>query len=234
MDPKVSQSYAALGLPSTADRTAVKTEYRRLALLHHPDKIPAWQKLQAQEDMEAINAAYETLGGYLDWKESSDRARAAEREAWGRKRREKEERMRKEREAEAERVQKMREEREKREWEEKCKKMEEEMNRGFAESRREYLRIQQEKAEEERKEREKMVDGEEEVRKMKAAWQQQYAEAGIWLAEKKKAPAGASAVVVVEEEKEDEDVEMEMEMEDAEEKIPSDGKIRFSLRNLKK
>ncbi|TID27337.1 ER degradation-enhancing alpha-mannosidase-like protein 1 [Venturia nashicola] len=55
-----------------------------------------------------------------------------------------------------------------------------------------------------------------------SAWQQQYAEAGIWLAEKK-APVGANAVV-----------EEEEETDACAAPLPSDGKIDFSLCNLKK
>lgn len=207
MDPKVCLAFAALGLPTTANRTAVKAEYRRLALLHHPDKVLAGQKAQAQEDMKFLNAADETLEGYLDWKESFDMARKMEREGWERERKAEEERARRVREEREERERKVREARER---EEERKRLEE--------ARTEHTRLKQQKVEDEKWAREWEVSGREEVKKMKAAWQQQWAEAGVWLAEKK-APAGAKAVV----EEEEEEIS-----------LPSNGKIRFSLRNLKK
>lgn len=134
MYPKVSQAFAALGLPQFVDRAAVKAEYRRLVLLRHPDKVPAGQKAQTQEDIKVLNAAYETLGGYLDWREEEEKKRRVEEE----------------------KVRRMREER-----------------RRLAESRREYIRLLQKKQEDERVERERVEEGAEEVRRMKAAWQQQ-------------------------------------------------------------
>jgi hypothetical protein len=70
MDPSIHNAFAALGLPTTADRVAVKTEYRRLSLLRYSDKDPAAQKAEEQEGMKVLNAACEALMPYFDWKKS--------------------------------------------------------------------------------------------------------------------------------------------------------------------
>lgn len=58
------QAFATLGLPRTATQSEVKSAYRKLALLYHPDK--AGPSDEALAKMKDINAAYElTMGSHL-------------------------------------------------------------------------------------------------------------------------------------------------------------------------
>ncbi|MCU0449911.1 MAG: DnaJ domain-containing protein [Bernardetiaceae bacterium] len=51
--------YAILGLPAFADRDQVKSAFKQLALLYHPDRNPGNQ--EAEEKFKLINEAYQTL-----------------------------------------------------------------------------------------------------------------------------------------------------------------------------
>lgn len=52
--------YAALDVPSTSSIDDIKKRYRKLALLHHPDRNPG-KELEAAARFQPINAAYEIL-----------------------------------------------------------------------------------------------------------------------------------------------------------------------------
>ncbi|KAE9982580.1 hypothetical protein BLS_005829 [Venturia inaequalis] len=212
MDPKVSQAFAALGLPITASRTAAKAEYRKLALLQHPDKVPTGRKAQAQEDMKVLNAAIEALESYFDDQQHDGLVR----EYLERMKRERQEKKERARAAAMERMRRVRQEAEARETRDREAWVREEERRLLAEARVEHTSWKQQKEEDDRSAREWREKGEEEVRRMGAAWQQQREQAGIWLGGEKKAPAAAPAVVEEEKEKETDP-------------LPSDGKIRFSL-----
>ena len=56
---EMRRSYGALELSWEADRQAIKSQYRRLALRYHPDRNPGdpW----AEERFKAITSAYRTL-----------------------------------------------------------------------------------------------------------------------------------------------------------------------------
>ncbi|KAI8355567.1 hypothetical protein BD560DRAFT_407198 [Blakeslea trispora] len=64
--------YAILNCVDTSSPEQIKTEYKRLALLHHPDKTSSTSK-----EFEKIKAAYEIIGDprnkalYDKWKNSS-------------------------------------------------------------------------------------------------------------------------------------------------------------------
>ena len=55
--------YEVLGIPRSANRAQIKAAYRKLALKHHPDKVPGDEaaKRAASETFAAISHAYETL-----------------------------------------------------------------------------------------------------------------------------------------------------------------------------
>lgn len=53
--------YAVLGLSSKATDTEVKKAYKRLTLVHHPDKVSFEMREQAQEKFIEINKAYKVL-----------------------------------------------------------------------------------------------------------------------------------------------------------------------------
>ncbi|PMD16320.1 heat shock protein DnaJ, partial [Hyaloscypha hepaticicola] len=51
--------YQVLGIEKDCTETDIKNAYRRLALLHHPDKNPGCKI--SEEKFKQINNAYETL-----------------------------------------------------------------------------------------------------------------------------------------------------------------------------
>ncbi|KAK5002570.1 hypothetical protein LTR28_011258, partial [Elasticomyces elasticus] len=51
--------YKILGVDKEADETAIKKAYRRLAIVHHPDKNPGDE--EAAERFKDVGEAYETL-----------------------------------------------------------------------------------------------------------------------------------------------------------------------------
>ena len=53
--------YSKLGVPKTASGTEIKKAYRRMALKHHPDKVPAEEREKASEKFKQITEAYEVL-----------------------------------------------------------------------------------------------------------------------------------------------------------------------------
>ncbi|KAI8356727.1 DnaJ domain-containing protein [Choanephora cucurbitarum] len=67
-----SDLYAILNCVDTSSPEQIKTEYKRLALLHHPDKT-----LSESNEFEKIKAAYEIIGDprnralYDKWRNSS-------------------------------------------------------------------------------------------------------------------------------------------------------------------
>jgi hypothetical protein len=59
---KHEHHYATLGLTSDASPEEVKKAYRRLSLLHHPDKNVGNEQ-QAEEEFKKVNNAYSTIVG---------------------------------------------------------------------------------------------------------------------------------------------------------------------------
>ena len=61
-----SNPYEVLGVPETATNAEIKKAYRKLALKHHPDKLPSGSSQQDKERAEskftAISNAYQILG----------------------------------------------------------------------------------------------------------------------------------------------------------------------------
>ena len=57
----IKNYYQMLGVDSDVSQQEIKRAFRRLALLHHPDRNPEDQK-QAEERFKEINEAYEALG----------------------------------------------------------------------------------------------------------------------------------------------------------------------------
>jgi len=53
--------YEVLGVGKNATQDEIKKAYRRLALRHHPDRVPAEKKKQAEEEFKEISEAYEVL-----------------------------------------------------------------------------------------------------------------------------------------------------------------------------
>jgi tetratricopeptide (TPR) repeat protein len=60
-ESKIKLPHEVLGISSTASPDEVKKAYRRLAILWHPDKVPADKKAEAQEKFKEINGAYEAM-----------------------------------------------------------------------------------------------------------------------------------------------------------------------------
>ena len=54
--------YEVLGLTFPCTEGDVKTAYRRLAMIHHPDRVSLSEKISAEEQFKKIKAAYEVLG----------------------------------------------------------------------------------------------------------------------------------------------------------------------------
>jgi curved DNA-binding protein CbpA len=57
--------YTVLGVDHSASDAEVKTAFRKLSLIHHPDKLATHsdaQKLAGEEKMKLLNNAYDTLG----------------------------------------------------------------------------------------------------------------------------------------------------------------------------
>lgn len=53
--------YALLGVARDANEAEIKKAYRRLALQHHPDRVPAAEKAEAEEKFKEITEAYQVL-----------------------------------------------------------------------------------------------------------------------------------------------------------------------------
>ena len=53
--------YTILGVKRDADEGEIKKAYRRLAMSHHPDRVPAAEKSAAEEKFKEITEAYEVL-----------------------------------------------------------------------------------------------------------------------------------------------------------------------------
>ena len=53
--------YSVLGVPRNADTDTIKKAYRKLALKHHPDKVPQAEQKRAEQKLKEINEAYATL-----------------------------------------------------------------------------------------------------------------------------------------------------------------------------
>nr|POF17310.1 putative j domain-containing protein c4h3.01 [Quercus suber] len=61
--PLPSDPYLALGVAKDADASAIKTQYRKLALKFHPDKVKdETQKKPAADEFHKIQTAYEIIG----------------------------------------------------------------------------------------------------------------------------------------------------------------------------
>ena len=55
--------YEILGIPENADSTAIRVAYKRLAMIHHPDRNPGNQ--EAEEQFKIVNEAYHVLSDPL-------------------------------------------------------------------------------------------------------------------------------------------------------------------------
>lgn len=53
--------YEILGVERTADHIEIRRAYKRLALSHHPDKVPEDERPDAEQRFKAISEAYEVL-----------------------------------------------------------------------------------------------------------------------------------------------------------------------------
>eukprot|EP00571_Detonula_confervacea_P010432 CAMPEP_0172302276 /NCGR_PEP_ID=MMETSP1058-20130122/4005_1 /TAXON_ID=83371 /ORGANISM="Detonula confervacea, Strain CCMP 353" /LENGTH=414 /DNA_ID=CAMNT_0013012699 /DNA_START=78 /DNA_END=1322 /DNA_ORIENTATION=- len=53
--------YATLGIPKSASQPDIKKAYRKAALKHHPDKVPASERANAEHKFKEIAKAYEWL-----------------------------------------------------------------------------------------------------------------------------------------------------------------------------
>lgn len=54
--------YQILDLPSRANSTVIKSQYRRLSLKHHPDKNPG-NRREANKKFNEVAKAYKVRGG---------------------------------------------------------------------------------------------------------------------------------------------------------------------------
>ncbi len=101
MTDEIRESYRLLELEPGASLEAVKTAYRELVKIWHPDRFPDDSKVQkrANEKMKALNEAYQKISAYLARNYTESRphtsARTAE-EAEAANRRQEEERQREE------------------------------------------------------------------------------------------------------------------------------------------
>src|SRR5512135_1770044 len=59
--PAKRDYYEILGVPRSATFEDLKKAYRELALRHHPDRVPAEQKKEAEEKFKEISEAYAVL-----------------------------------------------------------------------------------------------------------------------------------------------------------------------------
>jgi DnaJ-class molecular chaperone len=53
--------YKLLGVEKSAEASAIKTAYKKLALKYHPDKVPEEERSQATEKFKEISEAYSIL-----------------------------------------------------------------------------------------------------------------------------------------------------------------------------
>ena len=60
-DSPLHLQYAVFSLPSNASFNQVRAEYRKLATLEHPDRVPPELRPGAEERMKVLNAAYAAL-----------------------------------------------------------------------------------------------------------------------------------------------------------------------------
>lgn len=60
-DIRSNNAYEILGLPRGADLPVIRNAFRKLALKHHPDAVPAEEKAAAALRFAGINQAYEVL-----------------------------------------------------------------------------------------------------------------------------------------------------------------------------
>jgi DnaJ-class molecular chaperone len=54
--------YSTLGIPRTASSSDIKRAYRKMALRHHPDKVPEKDRPNAERKFKEVAKAYEWLG----------------------------------------------------------------------------------------------------------------------------------------------------------------------------
>ena len=59
--------YEILGVKRDAAVGDIKKAYRRLALSHHPDRVPEEKKKQAEEEFKEISEAYAVLADPKKW-----------------------------------------------------------------------------------------------------------------------------------------------------------------------
>lgn len=53
--------YEVLGIPRDATTAEIRKAYRKLALAHHPDKVPEAQRAESEMKFKDISRAYEIL-----------------------------------------------------------------------------------------------------------------------------------------------------------------------------
>ncbi|TXT23561.1 MAG: molecular chaperone DnaJ, partial [Rhodocyclaceae bacterium] len=53
--------YEILGVPKSASAEEIKRAYRQLALKHHPDRVGAEHKKEAEEKFKELSEAYAVL-----------------------------------------------------------------------------------------------------------------------------------------------------------------------------
>jgi len=58
---KFRDYYEILGVPRDAKPDDIRRAYRKLARKHHPDVVPPAERAQAEEEIKAVNEAYEVL-----------------------------------------------------------------------------------------------------------------------------------------------------------------------------
>ncbi|KAL1530079.1 hypothetical protein AB1Y20_001001 [Prymnesium parvum] len=78
----MADHYATLGLPPDAASSEIKKRYRKLALAHHPDKVPPGAKEEATRTLASLNEAWRVLGDsdrrrVYDMQREADLRRAA-------------------------------------------------------------------------------------------------------------------------------------------------------------
>ncbi|VVT50685.1 uncharacterized protein SAPINGB_P002846 [Magnusiomyces paraingens] len=58
--------YEVLGISRDASATEIKKAYRKLALIHHPDKVPEAQREESEQKFKDISRAYEVLSDEVE------------------------------------------------------------------------------------------------------------------------------------------------------------------------